>query len=664
MAFSVSFSRDDETTISYSISNAYYSTSYDYDVQVKSNSSGNWIHKAYASIKSTGKASGSISVNDNSAYYCRVAEISSSGTVYKPSSSGVEVGSYTPPTPTVDDPYWSSYPTLSGTSITQGSWKTGDSYSAGSGRYACSAILDVNGNIKAHKATSNSSGTAVNYSVTASDLGPRTYYVYIYTSSSNSSSAGPFSDYTVTISDDVWACEIKAPEVKYTYYLRYDANGGSGTMTPNSFGPTTQTSIAFSVKSCSFTRTNYRFIGWATSSSGSVSYQPRNDYYLYYNDPDDTLYAKWEYIPQYTYYLRYDANGGSGSMTPSSFGPTTQTYIGFVVKECAFTRSNYQFTGWATSASGSVAYQPREDYYLYYDDPDDTLYAKWTRLYTYYLRYDANGGSGTMTPSSFGPTTQTRVGFSVKSNGFTKNGYRFLGWATSPTGSVAYQPRSDYYLTSSDTDDTLYAKWELIPTYTYTLSYNGNGATGNVPSQQSSGTTTEPYWYFTVSNTIPTWDSKHTFLYWQDENGNHYTGGNSISATIEVPNRTLTAIWQRDTISNFTWTGSDSTDNNLFQQNKDISTALKASRWNNLKAKISTVASKTGGSYSYTEVVPYQGIGATEFNNVLSAIGKLPHSGSGPNSVQQGDSIKYQYYVGSNSLKQAINDAIYYYNNF
>ena len=78
------------------------------------------------------------------------------------------------------------------------------------------------------------------------------------------------------------------------------------------------------------------------------------------------------------------------------------------------------------------------------------------------LSYDANGGTGTMTPD----TCFSGGKLTVKANGFTRDGYDFTGWNTADDGKgTAYKPGDELELTESL---TLYAQWNKIVTYTVT----------------------------------------------------------------------------------------------------------------------------------------------------------------------------------------------------
>ena len=75
----------------------------------------------------------------------------------------------------------------------------------------------------------------------------------------------------------------------------------------------------------------------------------------------------------------------------------------------------------------------------------------------YAVRFNANGGSGTMPDAPF----PLEVSGSLPTNAFTRTGYTFAGWATSPSGAVVYsdgQTVSSLASTSGATVD-LYAQW-------------------------------------------------------------------------------------------------------------------------------------------------------------------------------------------------------------
>jgi len=76
----------------------------------------------------------------------------------------------------------------------------------------------------------------------------------------------------------------------------------------------------------------------------------------------------------------------------------------------------------------------------------------------YYITFDKNDPDATGTMGT--QTIQYKVQKNLFGNKFTKTNYRFIGWATTPSGSVVYSDKSQYYL-NSFTNVTLYAKWDL-----------------------------------------------------------------------------------------------------------------------------------------------------------------------------------------------------------
>ena len=153
-------------------------------------------------------------------------------------------------------------------------------------------------------------------------------------------------------------------------------------------------------------------------------------------------------IPALTKYtISYNANGGTGA--PSS---QTKTYNSTLTLSSAKpTRTGYDFKGWATSASGSVAYSAGASYTA---NASVTLYAVW-QAKTYAVRYDANGGSGA-------PSQQTKtygVNLKLSSTIPTRSKHTFKGWGTSASATtVAYAAGATY---TGNAPLTLYAIWEI-----------------------------------------------------------------------------------------------------------------------------------------------------------------------------------------------------------
>jgi len=94
---------------------------------------------------------------------------------------------------------------------------------------------------------------------------------------------------------------------------------------------------------------------------------------------------------------------------------------------------------------------------------------------TYTVSFNSNGGNGTVSPSSITMLSESEITLPLAGS-LSKDGYAFGGWNTLANGAgVNYVPGASYTITGNV---TLYAKWNLA----YTITFNGNGADGTVPS--------------------------------------------------------------------------------------------------------------------------------------------------------------------------------------
>ncbi len=118
-------------------------------------------------------------------------------------------------------------------------------------------------------------------------------------------------------------------------------------------------------------------------------------------------------------------------------------------QETAPTRTGYTFAGWyngetkVTDASLTIS-------------EDITLTAKWTAN-TYTIKFDANGGTGTI--KGQGATYDADV--TLPENTFTNGDKIFIGWATSTDGQVVYADKATVKNLTADGEVTLYAVWAV-----------------------------------------------------------------------------------------------------------------------------------------------------------------------------------------------------------
>ncbi|MBR5232572.1 MAG: bacterial Ig-like domain-containing protein [Clostridia bacterium] len=294
------------------------------------------------------------------------------------------------------------------------------------------------------------------------------------------------------------------------YTISYSANGGSGAPTAQSKNYGINITLSTNIP----TKEGYTFLGWALRSSAtSPAYEPGDTFAV---DANNTLYAVWEPIG---YSILFNANGGSGA-------PVQQIKIHgqtLTLSTTKPTREGYTFLGWSTSNTATTAtYQSGGSYT---SNAPAMLYAVWKKN-TYTVSYNANGGSGA-------PSSQTKeYGTDLKLSTVrpTRDGYTFLGWATSNTATTAtYQSGGTF---SSNSNTTLYAVWQYI---SYDLYYDANGGSG-APATQTNNAS------YTISSTVPT-RFKYRFLGWNTSKNSvtpTYKPGNVINLTA---NTTIYAVW-------------------------------------------------------------------------------------------------------------------------
>ena len=274
-----------------------------------------------------------------------------------------------------------------------------------------------------------------------------------------------------TTSPDTYGSTLEAQRWKLyraRYTVKYNGNGStSGTMSNQTIYMDTSTKLT----SNAFTRTGYTFGGWAKSASGAKAYSNAESVknLTTTNAATVNLYAVWT---ANTYSVKYNANGGSGTMANSSHIYGTAKAL----TANAFTRTGYTFSGWNTKADGSgTAYANKASVKNLTATNNGTfnLYAQWT-AHTYSVKYNGNGStSGTMANS----THTYGIEKTLTANAFKRTGYTFSGWNTKADGSgTAYANKASVKnLTATDGGTfNLYAQWTAN---TYTVQYNGNGST-------------------------------------------------------------------------------------------------------------------------------------------------------------------------------------------
>ncbi len=145
----------------------------------------------------------------------------------------------------------------------------------------------------------------------------------------------------------------------------------------------------------------------------------------------------------------YNANGGEGEMKSQ----TAEDSAEITIAQNAFTRTDYDFTGWNTAADGSGASHKAGAKITLTENL--TLYAQWSEIVKvfYTVKFNANGGTGEMKEI----TAESGSEVSIAANAFTREGWTFGGWNTKSDGTGA--PYNDKAKITLNADITLYAQW-------------------------------------------------------------------------------------------------------------------------------------------------------------------------------------------------------------
>ena len=246
--------------------------------------------------------------------------------------------------------------------------------------------------------------------------------------------------------------EQKEQDRNQSYKLVYDLDGGTGSIADSTFKVGDKVTITSVVP----TKEGYNFLGWSTKkNASSASYKAGDSVTL--NDAYDgsvRLYAVWQ---GKTYTVKYDSNGGTGTIRDSSYKLGESKKL----TKNTFTKEGYTFIGWNTNKSSLSVIYTDEQVVNDLGQTGETviLYAIW-KVNTYTVKYDSNGGTGSMANVTYSYGESKKL----TKNTFTKEGYTFVGWNTNKDANAAlYTDEQEVSNLSKENDGvvTLYAIWEV-----------------------------------------------------------------------------------------------------------------------------------------------------------------------------------------------------------
>jgi len=225
-----------------------------------------------------------------------------------------------------------------------------------------------------------------------------------------------------------------------------------------------------------FERTGYTFMGWSTGVYNPVSYGNGASFINLTagSNAKLTLYAKWQ---ANSGTVVFDGNGADGGdMTNDAMAVTYGVYKSLPAN--SFTRTGYTFAGWNTRVDNLGSnYADKATVSSIPTTPNATvtMYAKWSAN-MYSVAFHGNNGTNMQTVQYLYYGTLT----TLNGNGFSKTGYDFVGWASSPDATTAeYTNRQQVLNLTAEQGGRidLYAVWAPRQ---YTVAFTPNGGTGSM----------------------------------------------------------------------------------------------------------------------------------------------------------------------------------------
>ena len=313
----------------------------------------------------------------------------------------------------------------------------------------------------------------------------------------------------------------------------------------------------------SMVRQNHTLMGWNNDRDGNGVFYPLGAEYYFFDD--ETLYAQWDvritYLPNAD-----DAEGGPMASTPVVPGGNA------TLSENVYKRSGYAFKNWNTEPDGTgTSYEDGKQ--ITAPSSDMKLYAQWAKS-PLTLSFDNNDGTGEIAPEkiTWGDPCTLPV---VDPETFKFDDYTFLGWNTTHDGTGdSYADGATIPAKTFTKDTVLYAQWSKT---VYTVTFNGNTATGGAMEDQSIDTSSDSSLTLDKNGFEKT---GYAFIGWNtkaDGSGTNYADEEVIPATSFTHNLILYAQWKQAdfTVKFDANRGSGTGEGEMASQSIDTSTETK-----------------------------------------------------------------------------------------
>ena len=268
--------------------------------------------------------------------------------------------------------------------------------------------------------------------------------------------------------------DLYAVWAKNVYEVEFNAAGGTGEMANQSFEYNEQKALT----SNAFTRTGYKFSGWATSAGGAAVYADREEVMNLSENHGVTirLFAVWTPI---TYKVVFHSNNGADTTVEQSFTyDQSQT-----LTLNTFSKTGYTFVKWTENADGSGAGYGNG----FTVDSTTNLTAEDGAVIDLYAQWRANAYSvifNSCPPAWYiDESASTQQSFfydeaqNLTANEWSFDGFNFLGWSRTSVKAnqtVEFTDGQEVVNLATAGAVTLYAVWEPVE-YTFTVDdSNGN----------------------------------------------------------------------------------------------------------------------------------------------------------------------------------------------
>ena len=318
------------------------------------------------------------------------------------------------------------------------------------------------------------------------------------------------------------------------FTISFNANGGNF---PANAKTTLQLKVGDAISDANITkptRSNYTFVGWATTSSATTALTSLGTV-----QKATEFFAVWKSNVTIT----FSVNNTNAKFADNSTSKTksfaynevitaegVENPLDFVVETESGSKT-YVFMGWATTNDATA---PSTD--LGNADAAKTIYAVWNETTDkYYTVTFYSNGHGTA-PAML----RLKEGSTITNPGdLTADGYTFDYWCT--TENCDYDGTQFTFDGSISADVDLYAKWS-VNNYTITYNLNGDGTYPATNSANNPASYTVEYNDFTLE--APTREG-HVFDGWKDAGGNI----RSVIVKGSTGDLTLTAQWTKKTFN-------------------------------------------------------------------------------------------------------------------